>query len=72
MQEYGLLMDKYYFYNPETGCDWEEYFTTVDKMEQFLEKRSWIKEGEEAKEMMIQAEQKRQEWAKRAQEDQEK
>ena len=51
-------MDKYYFYNPETGCDWEEEMTSTKK-ERFLENRSWIKEGEEAKEMMIQAEIKR-------------
>jgi hypothetical protein len=36
-------MKKYYFYNPETGCDWEEEMTSTKK-ERFLENRPWIEE----------------------------
>tara|TARA_B100000809_G_scaffold149155_1_gene146639 strand:- start:1178 stop:1363 length:186 start_codon:yes stop_codon:yes gene_type:complete len=39
---------KYYFYNPETGCDWEEEMTSTKK-EQFLQNRPWIEEGDTAR-----------------------
>jgi hypothetical protein len=34
---------KYYFYNPETGCGWEDKLTYLKK-KQFLENRPWIRE----------------------------
>ena len=34
---------KYYFYNPETGCGWEEEITYIKK-KRFLENRPWIRE----------------------------
>jgi len=58
VQEYGLLMDKYYFYNPETGCDWEEKMASKE-LKKYLERKTWIKEGEEARELKQQAEIKR-------------
>ena len=51
-------MNKYYFYNPDTGCDWEEEMTS-EELEEFLEKRTWIREGEEARELKQQADIKR-------------
>ena len=45
-----LFMKKnYYFYNSETGCDWEEDMTSTKK-ERFLENRPWIEEGDTARE----------------------
>lgn len=41
-------MKKYYFYNPETGCDWEEEMTRTKK-ERFLQNRPWIEEGDKAR-----------------------
>ena len=38
------MKKKYYFYNPETGCDWEEEMTSTKK-ERFLQNRPWIEEG---------------------------
>ena len=52
------VMNKYYFYNPDTGCDWEEEMTS-EELEEFLEKRTWIREGEEARELKQQADIKR-------------
>ena len=34
---------KYYFYNPKTGCGWEEEITYIKK-KRFLEHRPWIRE----------------------------
>ena len=42
-------MKKYYFYNPETGCDWEEEMISTKK-ERFLLNRPWIEEGDVARE----------------------
>lgn len=39
---------KYYFYNPETGCDWTEEMTSTKK-ERFLQNRPWIEEGDTAR-----------------------
>ena len=39
---------KYYFYNPETGCDWEEEMTSTKK-DRFLQNRPWIEEGDTAR-----------------------
>ena len=64
-------MREYYFYNPETGCGWQEEMTSTKK-ERFLENRPWIKEGNAARESHEKQEQKRQEWANRYEEDQEK
>ena len=42
------MKKKYYFYNPETGCDWEEEMTSTKK-ERFLQNRPWIEEGDIAR-----------------------
>ena len=39
---------KYYFYNPQTGCDWEEEMTSTKK-DRFLQNRPWIEEGDTAR-----------------------
>ena len=51
---FGRNMKKYYFYNPETGCDWEEEMTSTKK-DRFLQNRPWIKEGDTARDKKDQA-----------------
>lgn len=43
------MKKNYYFYNSETGCDWEEDMTSTKK-ERFLQNRPWIEEGDTARE----------------------
>ena len=45
---FGRNMKKYYFYNPQTGCDWEEEMTSTKK-DRFLQNRPWIEEGDTAR-----------------------
>ena len=47
-------MKKYYFYNPQTGCDWEEEMTSTKK-DRFLQNRPWIEEGDTARDRKDQA-----------------
>ena len=51
---FGRNMKKYYFYNPQTGCDWEEEMTSIKK-DRFLQNRPWIEEGDTARDKKDQA-----------------